>query len=423
MMLAGAALASPAVVAAGPAGAGPAAAATGDPVVVALMYPKIDVAIDLGLAEAVGEIPPVWEAFVDAANEAGGLAGRPIQLEPVEFDFLVDGDSVSACLTATEDRGAFLVIGTGGVFGDPVVCVAEQHETLMIGADGFPREFYERAEGRLFSLLPSKETTQLAIVSAFADELAGAPFAVLSGLDTGGDNDSVQDTLLPALAAADLEPATTIVLDSDGEVAASQIPLEVAELQDLGVETVISTTNFVATAPMSQALAAAGIDVRWIGSDAAGFAGNLFARQMVPEQLDGAEAVSFTRIGDPEDGSAEPEFDSECRSRAAELLGVDMPIGGLDTGTALMACSVIDLLVAAGAAVDGDLTTESFSAAMQTIDDFPLAGFGSAGFGEGRFEAAREARRIEWSADCECWSAVGEFEPVAADVAPADDTE
>ena len=390
----------------------PPAPASGEPVTLAVMYPDLSVLVELGFAEDVGDLAGIFQAFVDDANQRGGLAGRPLAVEPVTFDLFADGDSYRACLTATQDLDAFIVIGTTGVYGDPVVCVAEQNETLMIGTDGFPREYYERAEGRLFSLTPSKEATQLAIIDEFAEELAAAPFAVLSSLDTGGDNDAVQATLLPALTAAGLEPAMTIVLDSDGEVAAGQIPLEIDALADAGVTTIVSTTNFLGAAPVAQALETAGIDVTWIGSDAAGFASNLFASQIVPEQLDGALATTFTLLGWEEAGLPESPYAAECRARGAELLGRDVPPAGLDTYTVLLVCSLIDLVVAAGQHVDGKLTTESMSAAIQSLDEIPLAGWGSAGFAPGDFEAANAARRVTWSAACACWTAIGEFEPV-----------
>lgn len=386
--------------------------ATGEPVTLAVMYPDLSVLVELGFAEEVGDLAGIWQAFAEDANQRGGLAGRPINVAPVSFDLFADGDSYRACLTATQDLDAFMVVGITGVYGDPVVCVAEQNETLMIGTDGFPREYYERAEGRLFSITPSKETTQLAIAAEFADELAAAPFAVLSSLDTGGDNDAVQATLLPALRAAGLEPAMTIVLDSDGEVAAGQIPLEVNELAEAGVTTIVSTTNFLGAASFAQALESAGLDVTWIGSDAAGFASNLFASQIVPAQLDGALGTTFTQLGWEEAGLPEPAYNAECRARGAELLGRDVPPAGLDTYTVLLVCSLTDLVVAAGQAVDGELTTESMSAALQSLTDVTLAGWGPAGFGPGDFEAGNAARRVTWSAECACWSAIGEFEPL-----------
>ncbi|HWL44869.1 MAG TPA: ABC transporter substrate-binding protein [Ilumatobacter sp.] len=386
--------------------------ATGEPVRIAAMYPDLTVLASLGFAEDAGDLAGIWEVFADDANQRGGIAGRPIELVPVSFDLLVEGDAYRACLTATQDLNAFIVLGMAGMYGDPVVCVAEQNETLLIGTDGFPAEFYERAAGRLFSMTPSKETTQLAIAQAFADELAAAPFAVLSSLDTGGDNDAVQATLLPALRAAGLEPAMTIVLDSDSEVAAGQIPLEVRALRDAGVATIVSTTNFVASAAFAQALDAAGVDLTWVGSDAAGFASNLFASQIAPAQLDGALATTFTTLGWEEGGLPELPYATECRQRAADLLGRDVPTQGVDTFSALVVCSLTDLLVAAGQAVDGELTTESMSSALQSVTDFPLATWGPAGFAAGRFEAARAARTVTWSADCECWSARGDFEPL-----------
>ena len=383
------------------------------PVVVAVMYPDLSLAADFGFAEPVSDFTPVFEAFMADANERGGIAGHPIELEMVVFDLLVDGDATRACLTATQDLGAFVVIGTGGGFGDPVVCVAEQNQTLMIQDDGSPDEFYERSGGRLFTLTPSKADTQVAIVDAFEDELRAAPFAVVSALDTGGDHDTMETALLPALAERGLEPAVTVVLDSDAEVAASQIPIEVGEVQAAGVETIISTAGFVPTSPFASALEAADVDALWVGSDAAGFANGLYASQMDPGQLDGARAITVRTLGWDNADLTEPEPQLSCRTRAGELLGTEISVDSIDLTGALYACNFSNLLVEAGELVEGELTTESLAAALRAVTSIDLAGYGPAGF-DGGHSAATHAREVMWSADCECWSAVGDFEPLYA---------
>ena len=386
--------------------------ATLEPVVVAVLYPDVSVAADFGFAEEVSDFAPVFDALMDDANARGGIAGHEIDLEMVQFDLLVAGDAVRACLTATQDLDAQIVIGAFGVFGDPIPCVTEQNETLMITSDGAPAEFYDRADGRLFTLTPSKDETQLAILGAFADELAAAPFALFSSLEEGGDNEAVQSALLPALTDAGLEPAVTVVLDNDTEVAASQIPIEVEKLRSAGVETVVSTAGFFVTAPFATALQAAGVDVQWVGSDAAGFAGNLYASQMPPEQLDGAAAVTVHSLGWEGAGQDEPEALSACRARAGELLGTEVALGSVDVGGAVEACNYADILVEAGRLVEGELNPTSFAAALHRLTDIELVDFGPAGFGEDDVTAANAVREISWSADCECWSVVGEYEPI-----------
>ena len=391
----------------------PAEPATLDPVTVVAMYPDLSIAAEFGFAEEIGDFAPVFEAFAADANERGGIAGHEIDLELVEFDLLVDGDAVSACLTATQDLDAFVVLGLGGVYGDPVVCVAEQNETLLIQDDGSPAEFYDRADGRLFSLSPDKAESQIAIVDAFTDELAAAPFAVFAALDTGGDYDTMQAHLLPALDDAGLEPAVVVVIDSDADVAASQIPVEVEQVKAAGVETIIATPGFFSTAAFATALDAAGVDVRWIGSDAAGFASDLYASQMPVAQMDGARAVTTRTLGWRNAGLDEPDSLVACRERATALVPEgDYSDGSIDLAAANPACNFFDLLVLAGAEVDGDLTTEALAAAIHRVTEIDLAERGPSGFGEDTFTAAKDARIIEWSADCECWTAISEFEPL-----------
>jgi hypothetical protein len=50
--------------------------------------------------------------------------------------------------------------------------------------------------------------------------------------------------------------------------------------------------------------------------------------------------------------------------------------------------------------------------ALQSVSRIELADYGPAGFAEGDFTAADAVREITWSAECGCWSAVGEFVPM-----------
>ncbi len=376
---------------------------TAEPVVVGVLYPDLTVAAQFGFAEPLGDLVGPFEAMAADVNANGGLAGRPVELQMFQFDLLVDGDAVRACLEATQDAEVDVVVGLDGVFGDPVTCVTDQNETLMVALDGMPAEFYDNAEGRLFTLLPSKDEAQRAIAAAFADELAAAPFAVFATIDTGGDYDAVEASLLPELAARGLEPAVTVVLDADGEVAASQIPIEIEQLAAAGVETIISTSGFFATAPFAQALTAAGLDVTWVGSDAGGFASDLYASQMGADQLDGAMAVTVSQLGWSPAGFDEPAAEAACRERVAGLTGTPIEADTLETVGAFRACTAFDLLTAAA-----DNSPDDLAAGFGAIGSIDLPTYGPVTF-DGDPTGTSLVRRVTWQADCECWTPEGDF--------------
>lgn len=386
-----------------------------EPVTVAVMYPDLAVAVQFGFAEEFGDFDPVFEAFVADANKRGGIAGHPIEYAPVEFDLLLAGDSSRACLTATQDIEAFVVIALGGVYGDPVVCVVEQNETLLLALDGFPNEYYERADGRLFTFTPSKAETQIVIADSFKDLLKEAPFAVFSELDNGGDRATTEAYLLPRLDALGLSPALDIVLDSDGEVAASQIPILVEQVRSKGIKTIISSSGFFATAQFARALQSVEIDVTWIGSDAAGFAGNLYATQMDPDQLDGARAITSHTLGWQAAGLQESDRDAACRVRGETLLGTEIPVDSVDLAGVFYACNFFDVLVTAGEYIDGELTQKSLQAGIEALSEFDLADYGPAGFSPTDHTAANAIREVTWSKDCGCWSVVGEYQALPSE--------
>jgi hypothetical protein len=103
---------------------------------------------------------------------------------------------------------------------------------------------------------------------------------------------------------------------------------------------------------------------------------------------------------------------TDCRARAAALLGIELPVDSVDVASANYACNFADLLVAAGALVEGPLTTESMAAALRSVADLDVATYGPAGF-DGTASIAKTGRIIERSSACGCWQVVSDFMPLA----------
>ncbi|WP_419919777.1 hypothetical protein [Candidatus Poriferisocius sp.] len=57
-------------------------------------------------------------------------------------------DQQPACIQATEDDEAFIVVFVGGMAAETVLCVTEQHERIAYAQSGvLPQSVYDRSGG------------------------------------------------------------------------------------------------------------------------------------------------------------------------------------------------------------------------------------------------------------------------------------
>ena len=108
---------------------------TADTITVGIPIPDVaafgDVEGGASFGGAFGDPETQWRAFVDDLNAHGGVQGR--RIEPVfRLYDAIDRDGMrAACIYLTEEVQVFAVLG--GFYGDPILCVTEQHQTPLLG--------------------------------------------------------------------------------------------------------------------------------------------------------------------------------------------------------------------------------------------------------------------------------------------------
>ena len=164
-------------------------------------------------------IPPdgsvsTLKAFAGLVNEeCGGVHGRRIDLRVVEAPSLggagVDLDTLqaAACIEATEQMPAVLVLDMSGLGSSAVRCVAVDQKVGVVSTGSHPGDLIADANGALVTLSSSAEELMAAAVksSEERDLLAGRSIAVVVG-DSSGQPDSVTSGLIRPLRWLGYEP-------------------------------------------------------------------------------------------------------------------------------------------------------------------------------------------------------------------------
>lgn len=356
-----------------------------------------------------GDPQQQWQAFVDDLNRRGGIHGRTVVPVYRLYDS-IDADSMrAACIHLTEERRVFAVLG--GFYGDPILCITEQHQTPLIGLASEADDFYRRSNGLYFSIGTSKDRVLDAFLRMLHADgaLAGRTIGVLDieGIDAA----TVDRTLLPGLARLGYRVAYHARIAADANAAQAQIPIEVQRMRAAGVDVVLPVSGLIVATVFAQEADAQRYRPRYYLSDFASGATDVYTAAM-PDSFEGSIGYTAFRTGEAAAGLPEPPADAACRETYERAARRTLDPTTLAYYYTVSYCGIMRLFEQGMLAAGVNPTRAGLSAALQDLGTFQLA-FGSTGsFGPGKFDAPDTVRRVTWRANCRCWLPIDEFRPV-----------
>ena len=111
----------------------------------------------LGFSLPVGDVNDMFQVFTDQINVCGGIRGQKVVLQNEEYDPTNPASRDAACIAATEDDKAFVVVNSNTLTGTGPFCVAGDHKTPLVYVGGAPDSEYQSTNGRLASYGPSAD--------------------------------------------------------------------------------------------------------------------------------------------------------------------------------------------------------------------------------------------------------------------------
>ena len=260
---------------------------TEDSITVVHLRTKLEELEGIGFAIPVGDVVDQFETFTNVINEqCNGIWGRTIDLQLVEVSALGGGgediDTLrnQACIEATEDKNAVIVVNSSGFAGTALLCITVDHETLFLGTGGFSDDFHEQSDGRLYSLSPTAEKSVTNMTQAIINSgaLEGKTIGVVWP-DTPGAPEAIQGGLLDVLEAAGYEVAVAEQIGCGGATTCrGGTDIAVEQMLDAGVDVLFPTLNVLSLPMFIQEMASQGYrpgDVQFYNSDFNAQAGDL----------------------------------------------------------------------------------------------------------------------------------------------------
>ena len=260
---------------------------TEDSITIVHLRTKLEELEGIGFAIPVGDPKDMYEAFTKAINEdCNGIWGRQIDLQLVEVSALGGGgediDTLrnQACIEATEDKNAVIVVNSTGFQGSAILCIADDHDTLFLTTQGNSGEYHEQAKGRLYSLSPVAEHSVINMTKAIiaTGALEGKTIGVVWP-DTPGQPETVQAGIIDVLEDAGYEIAVAEQIGCGGATTCRDgADIAVERLLEEGVDVLFPGLNVLSLPVFISEMVNQGFapgDVQFYNSDFNSQAGDL----------------------------------------------------------------------------------------------------------------------------------------------------
>jgi hypothetical protein len=363
-------------------------------------------------AYGVGDQEQQLLSVLEAWHADGTLPVNGIDIEPVfqSFSALDPATKLAACQTFGSAGDIFAVLGSR-IFTEGAECLGSRFQIPVIDTDQAPAATLASAAPYMFSLKPDTSESVRLLVKWAAD--AGLLDGKKVGLYWESDHSVAADLFKELLGDTGATLASEVESSGQGSVGAEQDGLAAQKFASDGVDLVVflvgssSMVNFIQAAN-DQGYKPGYVDFEWSShmSDVASGAYN-------PDQWGGTRAISATTIGDMPDLSEQAET---CISNYESFSGTTIdrqpPEKTGEFSNILLVCDLANILLEGlkgATAGGGELTADSFIAAVEGIDGLPGSWVNSISFSADDHTAPATVREVSFDTGCSCWRAAGDW--------------
>ena len=347
----------------------------------------------LGYSLPVGDVNDMFQVFTDQINACGGIRGRKVVLENEEYDPTNPASRDAACIAATEDDKAFVVVNANTLTGTGPICVAGDHETPLVYVGGAPDSAYRSTNGRLASYGPSADglLRLLAGDLVVTKALKGKTVAVVS-TDLPDQVDVIQRALVDPLKKAGVNVAVYDVMPCQGNILCTQpIPQSVMKVSNAKPDVVLPILTATTLPAYVNEMKRAGMDTKLYESSYNALGTDLVQSKVlqvggkeVADYYKGATVVTATVAGDWRlPGFGPPPIGVMCNDTyAANTATGDTFAADTDDypkwGMVGLACTNMRMVARAMYEAGDDLTQQTFVDALRALPPDPIGGIGGA---------------------------------------------
>jgi hypothetical protein len=383
--------------------------------------------------------------FVKLINDAGGINGRKIDAEIVNFDPTNESQMRALCKDWTDGSSpAFAVLdGVGTWTGDNQLCITQEGHTPMLSQWTTVTNWTQEGAPYLWWTGPDDAAILQATVAwGTSSGLLGngIKVGVIAG-NRASDEVALNQYLLPDLRRAGITPVVKTIASDPSDTAStdSEAPLVIQQLRSDGVTSVIPLIPFNVFFPVLAAETQQKYFPKLLLSDYEESIESALGLIPIPytEALNGQEGVTTETLGGIDDTRPESEggYDPGVRScfTAWHKAYPQIPPGNQtyyleEQGPVQGWCQEIRLFATAATLAGPHLDRRTFDDAMAKISNFPGGYSPVLSYGPNKFYGPTEYRVVRLhvnsppSSQCKfpmnhipqgvCWVVVNDWQPL-----------
>ncbi len=388
---------------------------TTEPIQIGFLNADFSTVASLNFAVDLGDEAAHFRALMDEVNETcGGINGRQVIVNSYDFDPVDPARQQEVCIEATQGDDNLIVVGRA-FLGDNILCITEANEVPYLAILGVVDAFFERSDGRLFSL---QTNLDLGLEFTALDLLATGRIDETTRLgvvwgDSIDQNVAVARSLLPALGEAGIDVTEAVVPETN--LVCSGYPTVVNRLREADVDTILATLNPVCYPGLVLEAANQGWFPRYLVPEYGNMNSDISTQRMADagDAFDGTVGVTFSPTGNHRLPGV-PAWDEACNRLVAERVPIDWDGTTEQHGAVAQVCTAAWVVHQAAHLAGADLDRTSLVDGMEQLDEIPLEGDLLGSFGPDKHWASELlAFTITWELDCTCWRLGDGPRPVA----------
>lgn len=348
-----------------------------------------------------------WQVFVDKLNAEGGIAQRKVVPVYRAYDPTNADDMRATCIFMAEDAEVFAVLSTGGYSSDGQLCLVREHAMPFLSTQGQAEEVYRHGLAFTWGMSRERILRNQALLLHRRGLLRGKVIGVVDA-DEAAVKGPVERSLLPELQRLGYQVAHRSTLSPSTFTAASQIPVEISQMQSKRVDFVLLGLANVPIAQWVNEADARGFRPRYGLSDFINGVNDV-TLGLLPRSFDGVGVTSL-RIGETRVGRPLAGADQACLDHYAKATGRRPAPDDTRFNILQIACGALGQVRDAAARAGTQLTVPRFTSGLRELGtlDIPTQ---SPGSWQRKFDAADFVRTARADMECPCWVPVDEFVP------------
>ncbi len=383
---------------------------------------RLEDAINIGFGIPVGDVNEMFRVYVEYINEeCGGIRGRQVALELIEvplFGPTTETERNEACLKATDDLNAVMILNSSGFQGAATVCIVEAKETIFISTQGQPQDFMDRGEGRLVSLANTNSESLEFAAARFLDSgvLTSDSILGVASPDTPGQPETVEESLIAPLEAAGVEVVYDVIGCNGSTICTEGVVDSVTNMRNAGITHFFNVMGILTAPGYVDEMVNQGFepgDVQFLASDFNSQSSELVSGQITNNPAsgalyDGAIINDFRTTGEYRNDGYQP---SPYQNLCVGLYNDNNAIGanhqwedqGGDSafGMAISICSILRVMARAIYDAGDNPTRDDITTALNNLGPLDLSGMSPASITPGKGQMPDAIQTLDFSYPCD----------------------